>query len=152
MRIFHDVQFEISHLWGKIVNSLHEILLVKCDIDGGLDPRDVGFYSRLSFPLQGNTPSVPHHHFGNRARHHCQHVNHEGHWSPLEAGILKINIDGSPQGNLGFNGIGGVGRDCFGDIQSLFSIYKGYHTNNLMEALAILVVVEQSAWLEKNYL
>ena len=51
MRIFHDVQFEIRHLWGKIVNSLHEALLAKCDIGGGLDPRDAGIYSCLSFPL-----------------------------------------------------------------------------------------------------
>ena len=39
-------------------------------------------------------------------------------------------------------GIGGVGRDSSGDIQFLFSIYKGNQTNNLMEALAILVAVE----------
>ena len=58
-------------------------------------------------------------------------------------GILKINTDGSSQGNLDLASIGGFGHDSFGDIQFLFSKYKGYHTNNLMEALAILVVVEQ---------
>ena len=57
-------------------------------------------------------------------------------------GILKINTDGSSQGNPGPDGIGGVGCDSSSDIQFLFSIYKGYHTNNLMENLAILVVVE----------
>ena len=56
--------------------------------------------------------------------------------------ILKINTDGSSQGNPGLTSIGGVGHDSFGDIQFMFSIYKDYHTNNLMEALAILVAVE----------
>ena len=136
------MQFEIRHLWGKIVKSLHEALLVKCDIGVGVDPRYTGIYSHLSFPVQGSTPLVAHYHFGSRARHQSQCVNCEGHSSPPKVSILKINTDGSSQGNPGPTGIGGVRSDRFGDIQFLFSIYKDYHTNNLMEALAILVVVE----------
>ena len=64
---------------GEIINSLHEMLLAKCDIGGGLDPRDAGIYSHLSFPLKGSTPSILHHRFGNRARHHTQRVDREEH-------------------------------------------------------------------------
>ena len=99
------MQFEIRHPWGKIVNSLHETVLAKCDIGGALDPRDAGIYSCLSFSLQGGTPSVPHNHSGNRARQHSQCVNREGHWTPLKARVLKINTDGSSQGNPGSTGI-----------------------------------------------
>ena len=59
-------------------------------------------------------------------------------------GILKINTDGSSKGNPGPAGIGGVGRDSKGDIQFVFSIYKGLQTNNLMEAIAILYAVKIS--------
>ena len=38
------MHFELKHLWGKIVNSLHENLLAKCDVAVGLDPIDVGIY------------------------------------------------------------------------------------------------------------
>ena len=89
-------------------------------------------FTHASFPLQGSTPLVPHHRFGNRAKNHSQHVNYEGHWSPPEVEILKINTNDSSRGNPSPNGIGGVGHDSSGDIQFLFSIYKGYHTNNLM--------------------
>ena len=145
-RIFHDMQLEVRQLWGKIVNSLQETLLAKCDIDGGLDPIDAGIFSRLSFPFQGCTPLAPHTRSGNSSKHHSQRVNRQVHWSPPEAGTLKINTNGSSRssrGNPGPAGIGGVGRDSSGDIQFLFSIYKGNQTNNLMEALAILVAVEQ---------
>ena len=57
-------------------------------------------------------------------------------------GILKINTDGSSKGNPSPAGIGGVGRDSKGDIQFVFCIYKFLHTNNLMEAIAILYVVK----------
>ena len=57
-------------------------------------------------------------------------------------GILKINTNDSSQRNLGPAGIVGVGHDSSGDIKFLFSIYKVNQTNNLMEALAILVAVE----------
>ena len=110
------MQLEIRQLWGKIVNSLQETLLAKCDIDRGLDPINASIFSHLSFPLRGCTPLVPHTHSGNSTKHHSQRVNHQGHWSPPEAGTLKINTDGSSRGNPGPAGIGGVGRDSSSDI------------------------------------
>ena len=52
-------------------------------------------------------------------------------------GILKINTDDSSWGNLGHASIGGIVRGNDGGTIFLFSIYKGQHYNNLMEALAI---------------
>ena len=142
-RIFQDVHFELRFLWGKIINSLHETLQAKCDVAGGLDPIDAGIYSRFSFAPPSDTPYAPHTRSVNGIRQHLHPVNREGHWTPPAVGVLKINTDGSSRGNPGPAGIGGVARDSSGDIQFFFSIYKGYHTNNLMEALAILVAVEQ---------
>ena len=65
-----------------------------------------------------------------------------GKWSAPPQGILNINTYGSSKGNPGPTGIGGVGRDSKGDIQFVFSIYKGLQPNNLMEAIAILYVVK----------
>lgn len=43
-------------------------------------------------------------------------VNRLGKWCPPPEGTLKINIDGSTQGNLRDVGIGGVGCDSSGAI------------------------------------
>ena len=137
------MHFELRFLWGKIINSLHETLQAKCDVAGGLDPIDAGIYSRFSFAPPSDTPYAPHTRSVNGTRQHLHPVNREGHWTPPAVGVLKINTDGSSRGNPGPAGIGGVARDSSGDIQFFFSIYKGYHTNNLMEALAILVAVQQ---------
>ena len=67
-----------------------------------------------------------------------------GKWRTPPQGILKINTDGSSKRNLGPTGISGVGRNSKGDVQFVFSIYKGHHTNNLMEAIAILYVVKNA--------
>lgn len=56
---------------------------------------------------------------------------------------MKVNIDGSFQENPGHAGIDEVGQDNAREVQFIFSIYKGFQTNNYMEALAILYVVEQ---------
>lgn len=71
-------------------------------------------------------------------------VNRESRWSPPPHKVLKININGSSQGNHGHVGIGEVGWDSYGDAQFIFCVYKGFHANNLMEALPILYVVERS--------
>lgn len=60
--------------------------------------------------------------------------------SPL-VGILKINTDGSSRGNPRHAGIGGIGRGDDGCAVFFFSIYIGQHSNNLMEALAIKIVM-----------
>ena len=69
-------------------------------------------------------------------------MNRDGHWSSPH-GVLKINIDGSSWGNLGPTGIGGVARCSFGEFKLFLSMNKSDHTNNLMEAQAILYAVEQ---------
>ena len=56
---------------------------------------------------------------------------------------MKINTDGSSQGNPGHAGIGARGRSNDGGAVFLFSIYKGQHSNNLMEALAIKIAIER---------
>ena len=63
------------------------------------------------------------------------------------AGTLNINTDGSSRGNLGHAGIEGIGRDNDGGMMFLFSTYKGQYSNNLMEALAIKIVVERGCCL-----
>ena len=55
--------------------------------------------------------------------------------------ILKINTDGSSHGNPGQDGVGGVGIDTNGNVIFMFSIHKGVHSNNVMEALAIKVAM-----------
>ena len=42
-----------------------------------------------------------------------------------------------------YYGIGGVVHCSFGDVKFFFLVHKGAYTNNLMEAQAILYVVEQ---------
>lgn len=79
MRIFKSVRLGIVHLWGKIVHSLHEIVMEKCDLSRGLDPRDVGICTYLSFPLRDGVPLLVSHHPGRRAGYCSQRVNHEGH-------------------------------------------------------------------------
>lgn len=59
------------------------------------------------------------------------------------AGTLKINTNDSSYGNPGHAGTGDIGRDNDGGMVFLFSIYKGHYSNNLMEALAINIVVER---------
>lgn len=68
-------------------------------------------------------------------------MNLEGHWTPPN-GVLKINNDGSSRGNLGSADIGGVARCNFGEVKFFFLVHKSDHTNSLMEAQAILYVVE----------
>ena len=60
-----------------------------------------------------------------------------GRWRPPPDAILKINTDGSSRGNPGQAGVGGIGRDMDGNVIFIFSIHKGVHSNNVMEALPI---------------
>lgn len=128
----------VVHLWWKIIHSLREIVLAKCEMTRGVDPRDVVICNHLDFPLRGGSLGCVGKVRRSRCRHLLWRLNQEGHWTPPPHGVFKINIDVSSQGNLGYVGIGGVGRDSSSDIQFIFSIYKGFHTNNLMELLAIL--------------
>ncbi|XP_057826766.2 uncharacterized protein LOC131038370 [Cryptomeria japonica] len=56
-------------------------------------------------------------------------------------------MDGSSRGSPSHVGIGGVGWDSSSIVQFIFFVYQGLHTNNLMEALAILYVVERGSQL-----
>ena len=67
-----------------------------------------------------------------------------GRWRPPPDAVLKINIDGSSRGNLGQASVGGIGRDTDGNVIFIFSIHKGFHSNNVMEALAIKVATERA--------
>ena len=44
--------------------------------------------------------------------------------------------------------MGGVGRDTDGNVIFMFSIHKGVHSNNVMEALAIKVAMMRAFSLE----
>lgn len=103
-----------------------------------IDPADTTGYVHLYFPPSWFQIKR------NRGRHPFQKINREGKWFPPPLGVLKINTDGSSRGNPNPTGIGGVGRDSLGNVQFIFSIYKGNHTNNLMEALALLFAMEQA--------
>ena len=80
---------------------------------------------------------------GKRSRLGKKHVCRDGRWSPPPARILKINTDGSSRGNPGHASIGAIGRGNDGGAVLMLSIYKGQHSNNLMEALAIKIDVER---------
>lgn len=54
-----------------------------------------------------------------------------------------MNTNGSSKGNHAHVGIDGIGQNNQGYVMFLFSIYKDQYANNLMEALAILYVVER---------
>lgn len=130
------------HLWWKIIHSLREMVLARCELKGGMDLGDVLICNHLNFPLQGGVPVFVGQCYNSRIRHPVLKINREGHWTPPLPGVLKVNTDGSSQGNPGPAGIGGVGRSFYGEVQFLFSVYKGFHTNNYMEALAILFAPE----------
>lgn len=128
-------------LWGKILHSLGETVSIKCDLMETLDSRDVGCCDCLHLPPPQRQL------IRNRFRHPLRKMSREGRWSPPPRGVLNINTDGSSRGNPGHAGISGVGWDSSGTVQFIFSIYKGFNTNNLMEALAILYVVERGCQL-----
>lgn len=126
-------------LWWKILHSLGETILEKCDLSEDMDSGDVMFYNRL------HLPPPQHQLMRNICRYPFQKIDRVGRWFPPPQSILKINTDRSSWGNpgpIGIGGIGGIGRNSLGIVLFLFSIYKGCHTNNLMESLAILFIVE----------
>ena len=83
------------------------------------------------------------HTFRKRHFYGKQRVCRVGRWTPPPAGTLKINTDGSSRGNPGHASIGAIGRSNDGGVVFVFSTYKGQHSNNLMEALAIKTAIER---------
>jgi hypothetical protein len=141
-QIFQDVSIGVMHLWWKISHSLQETIQAKCELDGGMDPADLSICNRLNFHLQDGAAAQWYQRVSKQPRQQGKgRVNRDGHWTPH--GVLKINTDGFSQGNPGPAGIGGVARCSSSEVKLFFLVYKGYHTNNLMEAQAILYVVEQ---------
>ena len=59
-------------------------------------------------------------------------------WSPPHVSLFKFNVDGAARGKPGPAGIGGVLRNCNGDVLFMFSKYVGVCDSNEVEVLAIL--------------
>lgn len=103
-----------------------------------VDPGDYNIVRNLGLVDKGSgSTSTKHSHPLKRK------VCRVGRWRPPPMDILKINSDGSSRGNPGQAGVGGIGRDFDGNVIFMFSIYKGVHSNNVMEALAIKIAIER---------
>jgi ribonuclease HI len=138
-RIFLDRKLLVGQLWLRILGGIQETLEAKCDLSVPVDTADLGIISALGLSLGGKGIVKTTHHGSKREK-----VNRAGNWCPPALGELKINTDGSSKGNPGHAGVGGIGRDSAGVVVFFFSIYRGRHTNNLMEATAILLALERA--------
>ena len=137
-RFFCESKLDSPQLWRRILSRLQETIFAKCDMAESIDPDDQVIVRNLN--LDG---SKQRHTFRKRHCYGKQRVCRVGRWTPPLAGTLKINTDDSSRGNPGHAGIGGIGRSNDGAVVFIFSTYKGQHSNNLMEALAIKTVVER---------
>ncbi|GLJ09022.1 hypothetical protein SUGI_0100110 [Cryptomeria japonica] len=137
-RVFCDSHIQSSQLWQKIVNRLQETISAKCNLSVNFDLGDYAIVRNLQLKNIKIDYGA-----GNRSHHAKQRISRVGRWIPPPMGILKINTNGSSHGNPGHAGIGGIGRGEDGCAVFFFSIYIGQHSNNLMEALAIKIVVER---------
>ncbi|XP_059077196.1 uncharacterized protein LOC131876295 [Cryptomeria japonica] len=137
-RVFCGSNLGISQLWKKILSRLQETISAKCNMSVNSDPGDLAILQNLNLGDSSRESLA-----GRRSRHVRQRVSRDGRWTPPPVGVLKINIDGSSRGNPGHAGVGGIGRGNDGGAVFVFSIYKGQHSNNLMEALAIKIAVER---------
>ncbi|XP_059064240.1 uncharacterized protein LOC131856461 [Cryptomeria japonica] len=137
-RIFCGSKLGSSQVWKLILNRLQEMIYAKCDMSTYIDPGDQAIVRNLNLGDSCKGCSLR-----KRPSHGKQRVSRDGRWSPPPMGILKINTDGSSRGNPGHAGIGAIGRSDDGGAVFLLSVYKGQHSNNLMEALAIKVVIER---------
>ena len=136
--IFCDFKLGSSQLWKLILNRLQETVYAKCDMSVNIDHGDQAIVRNLN--LGDNCRG---HILGRKPSHGKQRVCRDGKWTPPPTGCLKINTDGSSRGNPGHAGIGAIGRGDDGGVVFLLSVYKGHHSNNLMEALAIKVGIER---------
>lgn len=123
----------------RILGVLQEILAAKCDISVPMDPRDMGVVQILGLPVgeKSGTRSI----LGQRVRGKALR---DSHWMLPPLGVLKINTDGSFRGNLGHVGVGGIGRDSSRVVEFFFSGYRGQHSNNFMESLAIILDLKRA--------
>ena len=137
-RIFCEAKSSCSQLWKLILNRIQETIYAKCDMSANVGPQEQVIMQNLNLKDSrwGGSPS-------NRPSHGKQRVCRNGQWAPPPTGFLKINTDGSSRGNPGHAGIGAIGRSDVGSAVFLLSVYKGQHSNNLMEALAIKIALER---------
>ncbi|XP_042939531.1 uncharacterized protein LOC122274569 [Carya illinoinensis] len=59
-------------------------------------------------------------------------------WTKPTLGRLKLNVDGSSNGNPGAAGAGGVLRDSKGDLLMSFSVHLGTGTSNFAEVMSLI--------------
>ncbi|XP_042973032.1 uncharacterized protein LOC122304830 [Carya illinoinensis] len=59
-------------------------------------------------------------------------------WTKLALGRLKLNVDGSSNGNLGSARAGGVLRDSKGELLMAFSVHLGTGTSNYAEVMSLI--------------
>ena len=117
-------------------------MTTKCDLSVSIDLGDLGVVNSLDL-VDGDRRNLGRVH----RRRGRERVARDGFWCPPALGELKINTDGSSRGNPGHAGVGGIGRDSLGVVVFFFSMYRGLHTNNLMEASAILMAIERAVGL-----
>ena len=138
-RIFCNSSLGVTKIWQLILSRLRETIYAKCDMNETVDPGDFNIVKNLGLVDKG---------LGSISRKRSQPLRRKvcrvGRWRPPPGDILKINTDGSSRGNPGQAGVGGVGRDTNGNVIFMFSIHKGVHSNNVMEALAIKVAMMQA--------
>lgn len=132
----------VQQVWLQVINMIQETLAAKCDLSEDIDPGDVRMVHNLNISGAGCSGALCKKQQV-RSKHAKRKVCREGKWSLPPLGTLKINTDGSSRGNPGHAGVGGIGRDCYGEVIFFFSYYKGIQTNNYMEALAVLLALER---------
>ncbi len=118
---------------------LQETIFAKCDMSELVDPRDSHIIINLGLVDKGSKTSS-----SKRYQPGKRKVCSVGRWSPPLVAVLKINTDGSSHGNPRQAGVGEIGRDEDGNVIVIFSIHKGVHSNNMMDALAIKVAMVQA--------
>uniref|UniRef100_A0A0D6QWK3 RNase H type-1 domain-containing protein n=1 Tax=Araucaria cunninghamii TaxID=56994 RepID=A0A0D6QWK3_ARACU len=117
---------------------IQETVSSKCQISLPMKQSEILIMQSLGFVENGPCPSIL-----SEKRNVRHKMQRDGRWHPPPPGVFKINTDGSSRGNPGYAGIGGVGRESDGNACFIFSCYKGIHSNNYMEALAICSALEQ---------
>lgn len=118
---------------------IRETVEAKCEVNFPLDRDEADMVNRFGWQELSLVSACV-----KRGRGAMKKVQRVGRWRPPQDEFIKINTDGSSKGNPGPAGVGGVGRNCRGEVVFLFSVHKGRQSNNLMEGLAILYALERT--------
>lgn len=127
--IFCNSILGATKLWQLILPKLQETISAKCDMSEPVDLGDSRIVRNLGLVDKGFGTSS-----SKRSQPRKRKVCRVGRWSLPPDAVLKINIDGSSRGNPGLVGVGGIGRDAYGNVIFILSIHKGVQSNNVMEA------------------